>query len=137
MKHNSKQARASKKERASTPLFERIQLDAAGIDCGQNSHFVAVPPERDRQPVREFRTFTGELERLADWLLECEVKTVALLMFSLSVFHVLSSRFSRSTPAPSSTSRRLQQRRRERISRYLDRREVPSFPTEAIPRKLL
>jgi hypothetical protein len=49
MKHNSKQPRASKKERASTPLFERIQLDAAGIDCGQNSHFVAVPPERDRR----------------------------------------------------------------------------------------
>src|SRR6202047_498884 len=28
--------------------------------------------------VREFRTFTAELHRLADWLAQCEVKTVAL-----------------------------------------------------------
>ena len=27
----------------------------------QNSHFVAVPPDRDPQPVREFRTFTADL----------------------------------------------------------------------------
>jgi len=37
MKHNSKGPRARKKEHASIPLFERIQPDAAGIDCGQNS----------------------------------------------------------------------------------------------------
>ena len=60
MKHHSKPPRARKKERLSTPRFERIQPDAAGIDCGQNSHFVAVPPERDPQPVREFRTFTTD-----------------------------------------------------------------------------
>ena len=78
MKHNSKPPRARKKERASIPLFERIQPDAAGIDCGQNSHFVAVPPERDPQPVREFRTFTTDLHRLADWLVLCGVKTVAM-----------------------------------------------------------
>jgi transposase len=28
--------------------------------------------------VREFRTFTAELQRLADWLAQCGVKTVAL-----------------------------------------------------------
>ena len=78
MKHNSKGPRARKKEHASIPLFERIQPDAAGIDCGQNSHFVAVPPERDPQPVREFRTFTADLHRLADWLVQCGVKTVAM-----------------------------------------------------------
>ena len=59
-------------------LLERIQPDAAGIDCGEKSHFVAVPPERDPQPVREFRTFTGELYRLADWLAQCGIKTVAM-----------------------------------------------------------
>jgi hypothetical protein len=37
-----------------------------------------VPPERDSQPVREFRTFTSDLHRLADWLVQCEVKTVAM-----------------------------------------------------------
>ena len=78
MKHHSKPPRARKKERLSTPRFERIQPDAAGIDCGQNSHFVAVPCERDPQPVREFRTFTADLQRLAEWLVQCGVKTVAM-----------------------------------------------------------
>jgi transposase len=78
MKHNPKRERMSKKERPSISLLERIQPDAAGIDCGQSSHFVAVPPDRDQQPVREFRTFTTELEQLADWLARCGIKTVAM-----------------------------------------------------------
>jgi transposase len=78
MKHNSRRERADKRKRVTPSLLERIQPDAAGIDCGQNSHFVAVPPGHDPQPVREFRTFTGELQRLADWLVECGVKTVAM-----------------------------------------------------------
>ena len=59
-------------------LLERIQPDAAGVDCGEQSHFVAVPVERDPEPVREFRTFTAELIRLADWLAQCSIKTVAM-----------------------------------------------------------
>src|SRR5215831_8125693 len=78
MKHNPKRKQISKKERPSISLLERIQPDAAGIDCGQSSHFVAVPPDRDPQPVREFPTFTTELERLADWLARCGIKTVAM-----------------------------------------------------------
>jgi transposase len=38
--------------------------NAAGIDIGSASHFVAVPPDRDDQPVREFRSFTEDLERI-------------------------------------------------------------------------
>ena len=78
MKHKPKRERTSRKERPSLSLLERIQPDAAGIDCGQNSHFVAVPPNRDAEPVREFRTFTADLERLADWLSHCRIKTVAM-----------------------------------------------------------
>ncbi len=52
--------------------------DTAGIDIGSASHFVAVPPERDAQPVREFRSFTADLHALADWLRQCEVQTVAM-----------------------------------------------------------
>jgi hypothetical protein len=40
--------------------------------------FVAVPPDRDPQPVRDFRTFAAELERLAEWLAHCRIKTVAM-----------------------------------------------------------
>jgi transposase len=52
-------------------LLERIQPDAAGIDCGEKSHWVALARDRDAQPVRELRTFTADLHRLADWLAQC------------------------------------------------------------------
>jgi transposase len=52
--------------------------NAAGIDIGSASHFVAVPPDRCDEPVREFRSFTGDLQRLADWLTACGVDTVAM-----------------------------------------------------------
>jgi transposase len=79
MKHNPKRTRTGKpRQRESISLLERIQPDAAGIDCGERSHFVAVPPDRDSQPVREFRTFTADLQRLADWLAQCGIKTVAM-----------------------------------------------------------
>lgn len=55
-----------------------MHRNAAGIDIGSASHFVAVPTDRDAQPVREFKTFTGDLEALADWLQGCAVDTVAM-----------------------------------------------------------
>jgi transposase len=95
MKHTPKREREAKKERVSSSLLERIQPDAAGIDCGQNSHFVAVPPDRDTQPVREFRSFTGELHRLADWLARCGVKTVAMEstgVYWIALYEILEQR---------------------------------------------
>jgi transposase len=55
-----------------------LEPNAAGIDVGAREMFVAVPPGRDKNPVRVFLTFTEDLERLADWLLQCGVTTVAL-----------------------------------------------------------
>ena len=52
--------------------------NAAGIDIGSASHFVAVPPDRDEQPVREFSSFTADLNRLADWLEACGIDIVAM-----------------------------------------------------------
>lgn len=52
--------------------------NAAGIDIGSATHFVAVPPDRDDEPVREFASFTADLHRLADWLDACGVDTVAM-----------------------------------------------------------
>jgi len=69
---------AATQPRAWSPLLKRIQPDAAGIDCGATSHYVAVPEGRDPQPVRAFRTFTADLYRLADWLVQCGIKTVAM-----------------------------------------------------------
>jgi len=52
--------------------------DAAGIDIGSNEHWVAVPADRAEKSVMPFRTFTSELQRLADWLKECGIRTVAM-----------------------------------------------------------
>src|SRR3989338_4533282 len=51
---------------------------AAGIDIGSAAHFVAVPPDRDDQPVREFASFTADLHSLADWLDACCVDRVEM-----------------------------------------------------------
>ena len=52
--------------------------NAAGIDVAAGSHFVAVPADRDDEPVREFASFTEDLERLAAWLTQCGVDVVAM-----------------------------------------------------------
>jgi transposase len=52
--------------------------NAAGIDIGAETHWVAVPAERDPEPVRAFGTCTADLEALAAWLQACGVTTVAL-----------------------------------------------------------
>jgi hypothetical protein len=52
----------------SPSLLERINPNAAGIDCDADTHYVAVAPSRDATPVRAFRAFTADLHRLADWL---------------------------------------------------------------------
>ena len=46
--------------------LSQLNLNAAGIDVGATSHFVAVPADRAEQPVREFEAFTADLYRLAD-----------------------------------------------------------------------
>lgn len=56
----------------------RINKQAAGIDIGSQSLFVAVPPAACANPVREFGVFTCDLYAIADWLAECRVKTVAV-----------------------------------------------------------
>lgn len=55
-----------------------INPNAAGIDIGAKEHYVAVPPDRDQQPVRRFSAFTQDLHELARWLKRCGVTTVAL-----------------------------------------------------------
>ncbi len=77
------------------PVAQRIQPDAPGIDCGSEYHYVAVPPDRDPQPVRAFRTFTTDLYRLADWLVQCGVKTVAMEstgVYWLPIYEILEAR---------------------------------------------
>ena len=75
--------------------LQRLNLNAAGIDIGSKSHFVAVPEGSDDEPVREFECFTADLYRLADWLISCGVTTVAMEStgtYWIPVFEILESR---------------------------------------------
>lgn len=58
--------------------LRHVNLNAAGIDVGSDRHFVAVPEGRDEVSVREFGTFTTELQELGKWLKQCRVTTVAM-----------------------------------------------------------
>ena len=58
--------------------LEVVHPHAAGIDIGNESHYVAVPQKRDSQPVRRFGCTTVELRAMADWLKQCEIRTVAM-----------------------------------------------------------
>lgn len=58
--------------------LEQLNLDAAGIDIGSRSHFVAVPNDRSETPVREFQTFTDDLKELVRWLKACQITTIAM-----------------------------------------------------------
>lgn len=58
--------------------LEQINLNAAGLDIGAEEIYVAVPPDRDEQSVRSFPSFTADLHRLADWLEQCGIDTVAM-----------------------------------------------------------
>jgi transposase len=48
------------------------------VDVHNEFHFVAVPDDRDEEPVRRFGSFTEDLEKLADWLSACGVTSVAM-----------------------------------------------------------
>src|SRR5262245_12062987 len=72
-----------------------VNPNAAGLDVGATFHVVAVPDDRDERPVRTFRTFSGDLHRLADWLTEVGVTTIAMEstgVYWIPVFEVLEAR---------------------------------------------
>jgi transposase len=72
--------------------LQMIYTRAAGIDVGSTFHVVAVPPERAAEPVQTFQSFPGDLYRLATWLVEIGVTTVAMAstgIYWIPVFDIL------------------------------------------------
>jgi transposase len=68
---------------------------AAGIDVGSRFHVVAVGPELSDEPVQSFQAFTGDIERMADWLIATGVKTAAMEstgVYWVPVYEILESR---------------------------------------------
>lgn len=91
MEHGMTQSKPKDKGRR----LEVTNPNAAGIDIGCASHYVAVPADRDAQPVREFSSFTVDVHRLADWLQECGVDTVAMEstgVYWIPVYEILERR---------------------------------------------
>lgn len=75
--------------------LKQINLDAAGLDVGDREIYVCVPADRDAQSVRIFATFTQDLHALADWLAQCQVKTVAMEstgVYWIPIFQILEAR---------------------------------------------
>ena len=68
----------ARKIQAEDLSLEVVHPHAAGIDIGNESHYVAVPSTRDEQPVRRFGCTTTELKAMAAWLKQCGIRTVAL-----------------------------------------------------------
>lgn len=78
---------------------DEVFPNAAGIDVGGSSHWVAVPPHLAEQAncevVRQFGAMTDDLHALADWLLGLGVEYVALEstgVYWIPVFEVLEAR---------------------------------------------
>ena len=91
-----KKRRKTKKPKKSVAEFELINLNAAGIDIGAESHYVAVPKGRDSEgeDVKKFGTFTSDLYALAHWLKERQIETVAMestSVYWIPLFEILDS----------------------------------------------
>jgi transposase len=70
--------RAKLKPQDCTLGLQVVHPKAAGIDVGNEEHWVAVPPDVDATPVRSFGCFTQDLREMADWLERCGIETVAM-----------------------------------------------------------
>jgi transposase len=76
-------------------LLSCLNLNAAGVDIGATEIYVAVPGDRDPQPVRCFPTFTEDLHAAAAWLKACHIETVAMEstgVYWIPLFQILEAR---------------------------------------------
>jgi len=72
-----------------------VHPHAAGIDIGSREIWVTVPPDRTDETTRCFATFTPDLHCLVDWLVACQVNTVAMEstgVYWIPLFEILEAR---------------------------------------------
>lgn len=95
MARKSKNVKSKDHKRLPRSL-KTIYANAAGIDLGSREHWVCGPPREDGTPnVERFGTTTPELFRLAYWLKEQGVNTVAMEstgVYWIPLFEILDSR---------------------------------------------
>lgn len=86
---------ATKSRKKSRKTLISVHPNAAGLDISATFHVVAVPPNRDPEPIRSFKSFTGDLHRLADWLESVGITSVAMestSVYWVPVFEILEAR---------------------------------------------
>jgi hypothetical protein len=97
--------------RADDPGLEIVHRNVGGIDVGNQSHYVAVAPACDAEPVREFGSWTADLVRMAEWLKLCGIQQVVLQstgVYWIAVYDYWrrrDSRFASPTPGTRKTCR--------------------------------
>jgi len=77
-----------------SPGFSVVHSHAAGIDIGATFHVVAVSPDYDPIPVRQFQSFTTDLHNLSQWLREVGITSIAMEstgVYWIPVFEILES----------------------------------------------
>jgi len=87
--------RKSSKKKIGAPVLHCLNPNAAGVDVGATEIYIAVPVDRDPQPVRHFSTFTEDLHAVATWLKACKIETVAMEstgVYWIPLFQVLEAR---------------------------------------------
>ena len=92
----------------------QINHHAAGLDIGDAEIYAAVPESASDPAVRVFRTFTPDLEALADWLTACHVDTVAMEstgVYWIPIYELLEPAVFRSTWSTPASSRMSRARR--------------------------
>jgi hypothetical protein len=55
-----------------------IHSNVAGIDIGSKENWVSVSPEICKENIRQFGSYTEDLENIANWLIECKVTSVVI-----------------------------------------------------------
>lgn len=84
------------KKRGKTPSkLSTIHERAAGLDVGSTFHVVAVRGDLDEEPVRTFKSFSGDLHAMAEWLVGLGITTVAMEstgVYWIPVFEILEAR---------------------------------------------
>jgi transposase len=75
--------------------LEVVHPKAAGIDVGNEEHWVAVPPALDSEPIRKFGCYTRDLREMADWLVKVGIQTVAMQstgVYWIALYDILAER---------------------------------------------
>ncbi len=87
--------RAKLKPQDCTLGLQIVHPKAAGIDIGNEEHWVAVPPDLDPAPVQSFGCFTQDVQDMANWLVRCGIETVAMQstgVYWIALYDILAER---------------------------------------------